>query len=151
MSMRSNLYLGIPNVMLTVLGTLHVNPTETLPLSAPMHTGVVIGFVISYRASSGCAPFSPSGAANADETDRYDRYWMGRTAWSEVTRNTRTLSRLIWFHIPLRLTPKASPTEEERPMQEIHQVMKEKRRAIDVLEGYVWFVVDAGVLLTMYL
>ena len=70
-----------------------------------------------------------------DDVFSYDRYWMGRTAWSEVTRNIRTLSRLIWLHIPLRMTPKASPTEESRPVQEINQVMKEKRKAIDLLEG----------------
>ncbi|OBZ65933.1 hypothetical protein A0H81_14067 [Grifola frondosa] len=44
LSLRTKVHLGIPNVMLTLLG-------------------VVIGFVISYRAISG-----------------YDRYWQGRSA-----------------------------------------------------------------------
>ncbi|KAI0057278.1 UPF0187-domain-containing protein [Artomyces pyxidatus] len=102
-SMRTNLYLGIPSVMLTVLG-------------------VVIGFVISYRASSG-----------------YDRYWMGRSSWSDLMRNARTLTRLIWFHVPLRLTPK-TPEETNNPaprnVEEIRKIMKEKRAALDLIEGF---------------
>ncbi|KAJ7839936.1 Bestrophin, RFP-TM, chloride channel-domain-containing protein [Mycena olivaceomarginata] len=69
-----------PNVMLTVMG-------------------VVIGFVISYRAMSG-----------------YDRYWMGRTAWTDVIRNARTMARLIWYH-------------------EMGKVMAEKRMALDLVEA----------------
>ncbi|KAI0048512.1 UPF0187-domain-containing protein [Auriscalpium vulgare] len=104
-SMRTNIYLGIPNVMLTVLG-------------------VVIGFVISYRASSG-----------------YDRYWMGRTSWTDLMRNARALSRLAWFHIPLRLTPKtpeevASANLLSRPVDEVQQIMKEKRAALDLIDAF---------------
>ncbi|KAJ7264537.1 hypothetical protein B0H12DRAFT_1230726 [Mycena haematopus] len=64
----------IPNVMLTVMG-------------------VVIGFVISYRAMSG-----------------YDRYWMGRTAWTDVIRNARTM--------------------------EMAKVMAEKYMALDLVEAF---------------
>ncbi|KAJ7590875.1 Bestrophin, RFP-TM, chloride channel-domain-containing protein [Mycena floridula] len=96
--------LGIPPVLLTVLG-------------------VVIGFVISYRAMSG-----------------YDRYWMGRTTWSDVIRNSRTLGRLIWFHTPPRLTPKTSKETELnqviRPTQELVKVMAEKRMALDLVEAF---------------
>ena len=64
----------------------------------------------------------------------------GRTAWSDVVRHTRTLTRLIWFHVPLRLTPK---TEEEltkpvippRSKEEMEVVMTEKRAALDLLQG----------------
>jgi ion channel-forming bestrophin family protein len=94
----------IPNVMLTVLG-------------------VVIGFVISYRAMSG-----------------YDRYWMGRAAWSDVIKNARTMGRLIWYHVPPRLTPK---TAEEtisgkviRSQQELSKAMSEKRMALDLVLGF---------------
>ncbi|ETW74596.1 hypothetical protein HETIRDRAFT_482364 [Heterobasidion irregulare TC 32-1] len=105
-SMETKIYLGIPNIMLTVLG-------------------VVIGFVISYRASSG-----------------YDRYWTGRTAWSDVMRTTRTLTRLIWFHVPLRLTPKTtdeigSGDMAARSAAEVRKVMKEKNMAIDLVNGFV--------------
>ncbi|KAJ7157849.1 Bestrophin, RFP-TM, chloride channel-domain-containing protein [Mycena crocata] len=94
----------IPNVMLTVLG-------------------VVIGFVISYRAMSG-----------------YDRYWMGRAAWSDVIKNSRTMGRLIWYHVPPRLTVK---TAEEtikgqvmRSPQELSKAMAEKRMALDLVLGF---------------
>ncbi|KAJ7682841.1 Bestrophin, RFP-TM, chloride channel-domain-containing protein [Mycena rosella] len=96
--------INIPNVMLTVLG-------------------VVIGFVISYRAMSG-----------------YDRYWMGRAAWSDVIKNSRTMGRLIWIHVPPRLTVK---TAEEtisgkvmRSEQELTKAMAEKRMALDLVLGF---------------
>ncbi|KAJ7032597.1 UPF0187-domain-containing protein [Mycena alexandri] len=88
--------LEIPNVMLTVMG-------------------VVIGFVISYRAMSG-----------------YDRYWMGRTAWTDVIRNARTMGRLIWYHVPLRLTP----GPDARTPHELGKVMAEKRMALDLVEAF---------------
>lgn len=104
-SLRTNLVLAIPNVMLTVLG-------------------VVIGFVISYRVI--CA---------------YDQYLMGRTAWSNVAKNTTTLSRLIWFHVPLRLSPKtqqelAKPVAPLRGKEEVETVMGEKWIALEMLEGF---------------
>ncbi|KAL0573005.1 hypothetical protein V5O48_008951 [Marasmius crinis-equi] len=92
-------HLGIPNVMLTVLG-------------------VVIGFVISYRAMSG-----------------YDRYWMGRTAWTDVIRNARTTARLIWVHVPPRMSSKPAEDQGKRE-KEIRQVMAEKRMALDLTEGF---------------
>ncbi|KAJ7184889.1 UPF0187-domain-containing protein [Mycena filopes] len=77
--------------------------------------GAVIGFVISYRAMSG-----------------YDRYWMGRTAWSDVIRNARTMGRLIWYHVPPRLTPGPGV----RGPQELGKVMAEKRMALDLVEAF---------------
>lgn len=69
----------------------------------------------------------------------YDRYWMGRTCWSDVMKNARTLGRLVWFHVPLRLTPK---TPEEvttgkllRLHSELEKIMHEKRTALDLIEG----------------
>ncbi|KAF9463986.1 Bestrophin, RFP-TM, chloride channel-domain-containing protein [Collybia nuda] len=104
LSVENVVNLEIPNIMLTVLG-------------------VVIGFVISYRASSG-----------------YDRYWMGRTCWSDVIRNSRTIGRFIWFHVPPRLSAK-SPDEIatgriKRSPQEMTKVMAEKRVALDLVEGF---------------
>ncbi|EJD54807.1 hypothetical protein AURDEDRAFT_156587 [Auricularia subglabra TFB-10046 SS5] len=96
-SQRTQVKLGIPNVLLTVCG-------------------VVIGFVLSYRASSG-----------------YDRYWMGRSAWGDLMRNARTLARLIWFHIPARLGGAAT---DAVPEHEVRQVMREKRMAIKMIEGF---------------
>lgn len=67
---------------------------------------------------------------------------MGRTAWSDVVKNTQTLMRFIWFHVPLRLTPKtpeesAKPEAPPRSKEEMESVMTEKRAALDLLEGYV--------------
>ncbi|PPQ93138.1 hypothetical protein CVT25_003519 [Psilocybe cyanescens] len=104
LDMQKIICLEVPNVMLTVLG-------------------VVIGFVISYRASSG-----------------YDRYWTGRTCWSDVIRTSRTLGRLIWFHVPPRLSPKTPQEIQsgrlERTEQELNKVMAEKRMALDLVEGF---------------
>jgi predicted membrane chloride channel (bestrophin family) len=79
--------------------------------------GVVIGFVISYRASSG-----------------YDRYWMGRTAWSDVIRNCRTVARLVWYHVPPRLVvPKDGGASIGR--EEAEQVLEEKRIALGLVQA----------------
>ncbi|KAJ6538909.1 hypothetical protein B0H10DRAFT_1856530 [Mycena sp. CBHHK59/15] len=92
--------LQIPNVMLTVMG-------------------VVIGFVISYRAMTG-----------------YDRYWMGRTAWTDVIRNARTMGRLIWYHVPPRLTPFVAGDLSRPSVEEMSKVMAEKRMALDLTEAF---------------
>ncbi|KAK0464346.1 Bestrophin, RFP-TM, chloride channel-domain-containing protein [Desarmillaria tabescens] len=104
LQLKDYLVLSIPNIMLTVLG-------------------VVIGFVISYRAMSG-----------------YDRYWMGRTCWSDVIKYARTMGRLVWFHVPPRLAPK-TPQEIEsgrtnRSPEEMIKVMTEKRMALDLVEAF---------------
>ena len=84
----------------------------------------MIGFVISYRASSG-----------------YDRYWMGRTSWSDVVRNARGITRIIWFHVPPRVSPR-TPDEiaegvTKRSKEEMLKIMNEKRMALDLVEGFV--------------
>jgi len=66
---------------------------------------------------------------------------MGRTCWSDVIRNSRTLGRLIWFHVPPRLTAK-TPEEIQtgvlqRSTQEMNKVMLEKLMALDLIEGSV--------------
>ena len=112
--------------MLTVLGA-SLLFSLCQELLQPPSEGVVIGFVISYRVS--CA---------------YDQYWVGRTAWSNVAKNTTTLSRLIWFHVPLRLTPKTQqdPTKPIAPSRskeevevETETVMGEKWIALEMVEG----------------
>jgi predicted membrane chloride channel (bestrophin family) len=32
----------------------------------------------------------------------YNRYWMGRTTWTDVIRNAHTMAHLIWYHVPPR-------------------------------------------------
>ncbi|PIL26746.1 hypothetical protein GSI_11160 [Ganoderma sinense ZZ0214-1] len=103
-SLKTRFRMGIPNVLLTVLG-------------------VVIGFVISYRASSG-----------------YDRYYQGRSAWSDLAKTSRALSRLIWIHIPLKISPEqidANGKHADTQVAIARRVMAEKRVALDLLEGFV--------------
>jgi predicted membrane chloride channel (bestrophin family) len=105
-SKETKLKLQIPQVMLTVLG-------------------VVIGFVISYRAISG-----------------YERYWMGRTVWTDIIKNARTMGRLIHVHVPVRLSPKTEDEirtgEVKRPSTEIMKAMGEKRMALDLIAGFCY-------------
>jgi ion channel-forming bestrophin family protein len=106
--------------------------------------GVVIGFVISYRAMSGCV-LGNDITCLSHVSLRYDRYWAGRTAWSDTTRNARTLARLIWIHVPLRLHSEAPPKrqgqleegEESSLMSEARRVLREKEVALDLIEAYV--------------
>jgi len=63
---------------------------------------------------------------------RYDRYWTGRTAWSEVFRNSRTLSRLIWLHVPPIL--KSGP-EGFQDQGAVRTVMAEKVIALDLVQA----------------
>jgi putative membrane protein len=65
---------------------------------------------------------------------------MGRQGWSDLMRNSRTLSRLIWFHVPLRLVPVGTtPKEGDPPALDpdaaSKQVMAEKRMALDLIEA----------------
>lgn len=66
---------------------------------------------------------------------------MGRTSWSDVICNARGISRIIWFHVPPRVS--ASTAEEiaegvtKRSKGEILKVMDEKRMALDLVEGFV--------------
>jgi predicted membrane chloride channel (bestrophin family) len=109
--------------MLTVLGASTPLFLRARNRAKPPSVGVVIGFVISYRVI--CA---------------YDQYWIGRTAWSNIAKNTITLSRLIWFHVPLRLSPKtqqelAKTVAPLRGKEEVETVMGEKWIALEMLEG----------------
>lgn len=101
--------------------------------------GVVIGFVISYRAISGWVGSSHI-SHEVLTPSRYDRYWMGRTCWSDVIRNSRTLGRLIWFHVPPRVSAKTAEETAsgkiDRSSTELIKVMAEKRMALDLIEGY---------------
>ncbi|KAJ4490273.1 hypothetical protein J3R30DRAFT_3693838 [Lentinula aciculospora] len=85
--------------------------------------GVVLGFTISYRAASA-----------------YERYWLGRTAWSDLMKTSHSISRLIWYHIPPCKTPRTSEErsigEWKRPEQELLDVMNEKKMALDLVEGF---------------
>ncbi|KAL5493058.1 hypothetical protein ACEPAI_4506 [Sanghuangporus weigelae] len=100
-----------------VVTSIHLSTQISLTIPPLLTTvlGVVIGFVISYRTSSG-----------------YDRYWLGRVSWSDIIKNSRTLSRLIWIHVPLRLG-KDSPHGE---LNQAEKCMQEKQLALDLIEGF---------------
>lgn len=99
-SHRTPYNLAIPNVLVTV-------------------AGVVIGFVISYRASSG-----------------YDRYWQGRTMWSDLIKNARTIGRLIWLHVPNTVSKPEIKISEKEKAHEAELVVAEKRVALGLVEGF---------------
>ncbi|KAJ6563247.1 hypothetical protein B0H10DRAFT_2239507 [Mycena sp. CBHHK59/15] len=105
----------------TLLPAMRAPPTQLILIPNVMLTvmGVVIGFVISYRAMSG-----------------YDRYWMGRSAWADVIRNARTMTRLIWYHVPPRLTPFVAGDLSRPSVEEMSKVMAEKRMALDLTEAF---------------
>ena len=63
---------------------------------------------------------------------RYDRYWTGRTAWSEVFCNSRTFSRLIWLHVPPILKPRPEGFQDQGA---VRTVMAEKVIALDLVQG----------------
>ncbi|KAG8927787.1 hypothetical protein FRC02_007772 [Tulasnella sp. 418] len=91
---------------------------HNLAISSVMITvvGVVLGFVISYRASSG-----------------YDRYWQGRCLWSDVIKTCRTFSRLVWIHVPSRLQAGKDHKPEE---SESKRAIAEKKAALKLIEGF---------------
>ncbi|CAE6488252.1 unnamed protein product, partial [Rhizoctonia solani] len=99
-SYRTPYNLAIPNVLVTV-------------------TGVVIGFVISYRASSG-----------------YDRYWQGRTLWSDMIKNSRTMGRLIWLHVPNSISKSSGDLSAKERTKESKQMLLEKREALRLIQGF---------------
>jgi hypothetical protein len=53
------------------------------------------------------------------------------------------MGRLVWFHVPLRLSPQAQAPAEagsdrsKRPVGEMKKVMAEKKMALDIIEGCV--------------
>ena len=123
LSMETRIHLGIPNVMLTLLGMYTVVECRARNRGTDSRPGVVIGFVISYRASSG-----------------YDRYWQGRSSWSDIARTSRTFTRLIWMHIPLKIAPTttdANGKSVEVDVSVARHVMAEKRVALELVEGLV--------------
>lgn len=68
---------------------------------------------------------------------------MGRTSWSDMVRNARGISRIIWFHVPPRVSPR-TPDEiaqgvSKRSEEEMLKVMAEKRMALDLIEGFASF------------
>lgn len=96
-----------------------------------------------------CDVVKPFGGCRIFIQHSYDRYWMGRSTWGDVIRNwyvrngsvrleqifmlinSRTLARLVWFHIPLRL----QASKEGVTKEDAERVLEEKKVFIDLIEG----------------
>ncbi|OAV86413.1 hypothetical protein PTTG_29921 [Puccinia triticina 1-1 BBBD Race 1] len=98
---------------------LYNRPAKSLQLSSTILTvlGTVIGFAISYRTSSA-----------------YAQYNEARKAWGTVIHHSRTLSRLIWLHVPNELTPHT--TKEPATEDEKLRAMTEKKTMINLVQAF---------------
>ncbi|KAG8905446.1 hypothetical protein FRB99_008943 [Tulasnella sp. 403] len=75
--------------------------------------GTSLGFVISYRTSSA-----------------FERYNEGRRYWSSILYCSRTLARVIWFHVP------DSPADPDHPEQNPARMLIERKSAINLIEAF---------------
>lgn len=143
LSLEHIIDLEIPNVMLTVLGMFsisrHTLHSPLIPLSSQVWSSASSSPIAQSAGTSSCL-VTEERISNKKKLTRYERYWLGRTCWSDVMRNCRSLGRLIWFHVPLRTSPK-TPEETaagttKRSVRELNKVMAEKRMALDLVEGF---------------
>jgi predicted membrane chloride channel (bestrophin family) len=79
--------------------------------------GTVLGFVISYRTTSS-----------------FERYNEGRRFWSAIILGSRTMARIVWFHVPdiMPDVPGETESEEERKAR----VLLEKKTVINLIEAF---------------
>jgi putative membrane protein len=75
--------LGIASTLLTVFVTMLFCLGNFDFNLVACSIGTVLGFVISYRTTSS-----------------FERYNEGRKYWSQIVFASRTIARLIWFHVP---------------------------------------------------
>ncbi|KAG8905444.1 hypothetical protein FRB99_008941 [Tulasnella sp. 403] len=75
--------------------------------------GTVLGFVISYRTSSS-----------------FERYNEGRRLWSSIVYGSRTLARVIWFHVPDVEVP------ADKRAEMLARSVIERKSAINLIEAY---------------
>jgi len=91
--------------------------TKDLGVSSTLLTvlGTVLGFVISYRTTSS-----------------FERYNEGRKYWSQIVFSTRTLARLIWFHVPDSMDMGPDVTGEEIKAR----VLVEKKTVLNLIDAF---------------
>jgi len=77
--------------------------------------GTVLGFVISYRTTSS-----------------FERYNEGRKYWSQIVYASRTIARLIWFHVPDTMDMGPDVPEEEKRVR----VLIEKKTALNLVDSF---------------
>ncbi|KAI0300548.1 Bestrophin, RFP-TM, chloride channel-domain-containing protein, partial [Multifurca ochricompacta] len=76
--------------------------------------GTTLGFVISYRTTSS-----------------FERYNEGRRYWSQIVFSTRTLARLIWFHVPDTMDIGRMPSGREKA-----RVLVEKKTVLNLIDAF---------------
>lgn len=134
----TNKTLEIPNVMLTVMGAPHFPHFHTV-LTIFCRSRDRFRHIVSRNERVRLFFLLPRISSSKQiQIVSYDRYWMGRSAWTDVIRNARTMGRLIWYHVPLRLTTLGTNTD--RNPQEMAKVMAEKRMALDLVEACVPYI-----------
>ncbi|KAG0694489.1 Bestrophin, RFP-TM, chloride channel-domain-containing protein [Suillus ampliporus] len=97
-------------------GTLSIQPTLITVF------GTVLGFVISFRTTSG-----------------FERYNDGRKFWSQIVLNCRIFSRTVWFHVPdnaISAPTNDHPLSDEEMEQDQAKTLIEKKTVVNLLEAY---------------
>ncbi|KAH9050217.1 UPF0187-domain-containing protein [Lactarius hengduanensis] len=91
--------------------------TKDLGIASTLLTviGTVLGFVISYRTTSS-----------------FERYNEGRKYWSQIIFASRTLARLIWFHVPDTMDMGPDVPEKERKAR----VLVEKKTVLNLIDAF---------------
>jgi len=91
--------------------------TQSLGIAPTLLTvlGTVLGFVISYRTTSS-----------------FERYNEGRRYWSQIVFSSRTMARLIWFHVPETMN-----LGSDIPAEEIQaRVLIEKKTVLNLIDAF---------------
>ncbi|KAF8266251.1 Bestrophin, RFP-TM, chloride channel-domain-containing protein [Lactarius quietus] len=90
--------------------------TKDLGIASTLLTviGTVLGFVISYRTTSS-----------------FERYNEGRKYWSQIIYASRTLARLIWFHVPDQMDMGEMPEKERKA-----RVLVEKKTVLNLIDAF---------------
>ncbi|KAI9465829.1 UPF0187-domain-containing protein [Lactarius psammicola] len=91
--------------------------TKDLGIASTLLTviGTVLGFVISYRTTSS-----------------FERYNEGRKYWSQIVFASRTLARMIWFHVPDTMDMGPEVPEKERKAR----VLIEKKTVLNLIDAF---------------
>jgi putative membrane protein len=63
-----------------------------------------------------------------------DAYLLVSTR-SDLIRNSRTIGRLIWIHVPNTVSKSFAHLSEQEKEREVEQALKEKRIALGLVEG----------------
>ncbi|KIP01661.1 hypothetical protein PHLGIDRAFT_340523 [Phlebiopsis gigantea 11061_1 CR5-6] len=107
------LFFCLVGMMVTLVSEM---TSHSLAISNQMLTvlGTVLGLVISFRTSTA-----------------YERFSEGRKLWTNIQIASRSLSQIIWIHVPFERTDKA--TGQKKPTLE---VVIEKKSMVNLVQAY---------------